>query len=253
MAFQSSAMLNPTHLDAATQSHSGAVSVKIYPGWNVVPLPLLYQISGRYWSTFRAGKTTCDFDVPRDVWMWSPVAGKYMHFGMDDWGAAAQRNNQELVGEFNSKSFSVFYGSGWIYSSKSCVLSYDDVAGTPQMASQSSSNDLEPSRSYSNYNADLTLKKGWNFVPIDYWMSTKEYGYVFGDCQISAINSWNPEVQGWEAASGSAMANAARQLKATTPFSTDDSLFRTYLMKVDADCKISMLGSSAGGPPAIPQ
>jgi hypothetical protein len=249
---------NPIHLEWAPPNPPGNTVVTVHQGWNLVPLPLLYGISGRYWSTFRAGQTTCDQDVARDVWMWSPVQNKYINFVMDDWGAPAERDNQALVNEYNSKSFSVFFGSGWIYSNKDCVMTHDNT-GSPNMAAQYRAcpdiiNTPEPILCYDQY-TDLTLKKGWNFVAVDFWMAyNKTFSYAFGNCQISQVNAWDPVTQNWVVTSAAQMTTTAQQLKDSDNVMTiDDFYMRTWLMKVDNDCKISMTGSTAGGPPPIPE
>jgi hypothetical protein len=244
-------------LNNVTWGDDGVIKLNIKTGWNLIPLRLSYDTAGRYWSTYRAGQTTCTQDVAREVWMWSPVAGKYEFFVIDDWEAPNTRNNEFLQNEFEGQYYHAHLGSGWIYSAEDCVLAYDNTgfdipyAGYSLSAMYSGSQD-QPSKNY-NFD-DLVLKRGWNFIPQDTWMTIdKNYYNIFGNCEISKINIWNQDEQEWNIKSSADMVTAAQNMmEPSAPNIGQSDVFLTLLIKVENDCKISMT-SVTSGPPAIPE
>jgi len=241
--------------DTPINWEGNTVKLNVEQGWNLVPIKLLEGMAGRYWSLQKEGITTCEYDVAHKTWMYSPVAKKYTNFVIDDWISPDSRNNAFLKNEFSSKYFHVFYGSAWIYSTKSCILAYDSVGAYPSynMAVTASASEIEASKNYTY--AELTMKAGWNFFPIDTWMASlnKSNNDILGDCQVSKVNYWDATNQKWQL-SATEMTDTANRLRDPTSPSifVQDSVFKTILIKTENDCKISVTGSS-NGPPTIPQ
>jgi len=225
----------------------GHITINVQKGWNILPLKFIAEASGRYWGNFKEGQT-CEQDIFQNVWYYSPVSGGYYHLpNIDDWRFPVSRNNNVLLTEFQNKYYHIYAGSGWIYSSKACILEGDEGVGLISMNYGG-----ETGVGY-NYN-ELNMKAGWNFIPVDYLWSGQEMSLreVFSDCGMEKLNIWDSQNQKWTYDSA--------QMNNISYFALDEKIapsmvFKTLLVKTGKDCYLAknvIDGASQGNPPSLP-
>ncbi|MFH1586240.1 MAG: hypothetical protein ABID38_00100 [Candidatus Diapherotrites archaeon] len=221
-----------------TEHGEGTITFDIHEGWNLVPLKMLNELGGIYWSSFDKGITTCSQDTAQYIWMHSPAVNRYELFIGDDWGAPDSRNHSFLQNEFRSKYFHAHAGSGWIFSVSDCKLSIPATSPYPNYKLDSSGNYSldgdQPSKPHKY--GDLIIKKGWNFIPYDTWMVGKNLREIFSDCEITKRNSWDAKNQKWEL--GGEEMNVTKEILEDKTITTY-AVYSTELLKFADDCRIS--------------
>jgi hypothetical protein len=215
------------------------VTLNLKQGWNLLPLKFIAESGGRYWDNYENGKTTCEQEIFQNVWYYSPEFGDYYHVpvdkgeqlaNIDDWRYPKTRGNDFLLGEFQNKFYHVYAGSAWIHSEKACSLSADSGVGLLSKEQVSE----EQGKSYKF--DELTLRSGWNFIPVDMLMSATEkpFGEIFAGCDILKYNVWDNQNQDWII--------AKENMQDLEQFNNEvlnrENVFDTMVIKVGSDCKL---------------
>lgn len=215
------------------------VNLNLKQGWNLLPLKFIAEAGGRYWSNYENGATTCEQEIFQNVWYYSPEFGDYYHVpvdkdeqlaNIDDWRSPKTRGNDFLLGEFQNKFYNVYAGSAWIYSEKPCSLRGDDGIGLLSKEQVSE----EQGKSY-KYD-ELTLKAGWNFIPVDMLMSATEvsFGEIFARCNIIKYNVWDNANQDWIIPKE----NMQDLNQFNNEIPNKKNVFDTMVLKIGSDCKL---------------
>ena len=223
------------------------VVVSLDKGWNLLPLKFIMETSGRYWSNYREGETSCEQDIFQNVWYYSPVARKYYPIPViDDWGAPKTRENNFLLQEFRNKYYSIYAGSAWIYTPEACSLAGD--SGTSLWSE--SYGDSEQEKSYRR--EELVMKAGWNFFAPDYGMYAlqKNPWQLLESCGVEKAHGWHSDTQEWE--------NIINEVRGAMSQGDYDAIqttniFETVLVKTSQDCNLLDFESQSGSqPPELP-
>jgi len=213
------------------------VSLNLKQGWNLLPLEFIADSAGRYWTFNREGKTTCNQDIFYNVWYYSPELNDYYHIpavndsegqiNINDWRSPKTNNNALLLNEFQKKYYHVFYGSAWIYSEEDCALTTSMDVDFFTINGGKDGIDF-------TYD-ELTLKKGWNLIPVGGMMSVTNlsFGEIFKGCDVQRVNVWDNEHQKW-LASEEEMTDLSNFNKEVPNLG---SIFSTIAIKTGSDCK----------------
>lgn len=214
------------------------VSLNLKQGWNLLPLEFIGDAAGRYWAFNREGKTTCNQDIFYNVWYYSPELNDYYHvpiandsegqINIRDWQSPKSRGNTFLTNEFQKKYYHIFYGSAWIYSEEDCALTTSMDVDFFTISGGKDGIDF-------TYD-ELTLKKGWNLIPVGGMMSVVglSFAEIFRGCDVQKVNAWDNEHQKW-LASEKEMTDFLSNFNKEVP--NLERIFSTIAIKTGTDCK----------------
>lgn len=217
---------------------SGHVTYAIGKGWNLVPLAFIQEAAGRYWSNHKEGQS-CNQDIFQNVWYYSSTTNDYYHLPyIDDWGSPVTRNNAFLLNDFRAKYYSIYAGSGWIYSPENCILEGDSGG---ELIS-----DSYGGQAGGYQYKELTLKAGWNFVPIEPRMVyyEKTWKGVLEACGGDRIYHYDQPKNKW--------IDLTKNTEVLDRKFMPGDIFNTYLIKTTRDCALAEYSSSGSAPPSLP-
>ena len=199
------------------------VRINIKQGWNLLPISFLASASGQ-----NHRENACNQDIFYNVWIYSALDKKYYNiptnenedYELRNWISPKNQNDEFLLNEFNSKSYSVFAGSAWIYSEENCVL--ESQSGTELILGHGEINTIN--------NRDFVLKAGWNLIPIDKYMVFSEapVSEFFNGCGVEDYVFWDNENQEWISNKNEFNFNVF-----------PDDIFKTFAVKTKTDCNFA--------------
>lgn len=164
------------------------VELKIYKGWNLVSLAVID------YGTWSEGlETTCP---PQDLivlYGYDPLEKQYVKIkdvteATSKMGVLGHvKEFYKDVGTYQNRMARSALNSGWLYSTKSCIITRDI---TPEAYEGFALGSIPPT-------ANVAFPAGWNFFTVLFDMVNKNLYEIEGDCIIEKVYIWNPEDQIW--------------------------------------------------------
>jgi hypothetical protein len=226
-------------------STTGAMSVSLKKGWNLVPtyyysntdignclnsIEAMYFYSG-YQKSYVGVQVVANQPNPGlNAIAYSPSQSAYELLAQDEYKYPNSMNNP-YYGVLS-------LGSMWMYSTSTCTMQIN-------LGKKQDSQSIDQA-----FLDKYKLKEGWNFVNVHSWMLGKELKDILKNCSVSNANVWNSESQNWTFSSSTQGVAWATQ---SWGYSINESgVGTTFVVKVANDCSLN-LGQTITGPPALPQ
>lgn len=214
-------------------STTGEMSITLQRGWNLVPT-----------MTSATDTRNCLYEADW-LYYYSGAIKQYVGTSIKSQGSFyPNKTTYEQVTtteyKFPSSINNPYYGIAqfggmWVYSNKYCTFKTQlskvvDTYEMPEVLSKAK------------------LTSGWNFINIHPWMVGRSMNQIFSNCNVIAVNNWDPIDQNWIYASSTGMGDAVSQ---NTAIISETNVGLVMPIKVANNCYLNY-DSRTTGPPALP-
>ena len=204
-------------------SSTGILTVKLYPGWNTLPLVGIYNP-----DPSKAINTCGTLNTPEFVkegYIWSPVEGRYIGGSMEQ---LSDPNNPDLNIFYRERENHYYYvkefgGIGFGYRAGS-ECSYTTWLGKRAEVEEDTLAQVLPT---------FKIAKGYNFLILHPWMQDRSIADFVGTCIITDVFLFDAQTQQW-------VGGSITQSDLESSFVTEESIGRIFIIKAANDCSFGL-------------
>lgn len=202
---------------------TGILTVKLYPGWNTLPLIGIYNPDLSKAINTCGTLNTSEF--VKEGYVWSPVEGRYIGGSMEQ---LSDPNNPDLNILYRDRENSYYYAKefgGIGFGNREgpeCVY-------TTYLGERADIDDIQLAEGLPK----LKIAEGWNFLLIHPWMQDRSLADFVGTCELTEIYLFNGLTKKWE---GGTITKSDLE----PSFVTVEAIGRIYLMKAANECSFGL-------------